>query len=81
MLLGCPWLHNVKLTCDWVNNMITIEGNGIVWTITITKHLNNDTNDQNYSFTTTKITNEHEDVLLEVELDLFAIGSITLLKL
>ncbi len=43
MLLGCPWLHNIKVTHDWVDNMITIEGNGIVWTIAITKHLNNNT--------------------------------------
>ncbi len=43
MLFRCPWLHNIKATHDWVNNMITIEGNGIMWTIAITKHLNNNT--------------------------------------
>jgi hypothetical protein len=43
MLLGRPWLHNIKATNDWVNNMITIEGKRIMWTIAITKHLNNNT--------------------------------------
>jgi hypothetical protein len=30
MLFGRPWLINVKATHDWGNNMITIQGNGIV---------------------------------------------------
>jgi hypothetical protein len=29
MLLWWPWLHNAKVTHDWGNNLITIEGNGI----------------------------------------------------
>jgi hypothetical protein len=39
MLLKHPGLHNVKVTHDWGNNLITIEGNNIVWTIIIMKHL------------------------------------------
>jgi hypothetical protein len=39
MLLGRPWLKDVKVAHDWGNNIVTIQGNGIVRTITITKHL------------------------------------------
>jgi hypothetical protein len=40
MLLGWPWLQNVKEFHDWGTNIITIQGNGTVKTIAITKHLN-----------------------------------------
>jgi hypothetical protein len=30
MLLGRPLLQNAKVTHDWGNNLITIEGNGMV---------------------------------------------------
>jgi hypothetical protein len=30
MLLGRPWLKDVKVAHDWGNNTIIIEGNGIV---------------------------------------------------
>jgi len=39
MLLGRPWLKDVKVAHDWGNKIITIQGNGTVRTITITKHL------------------------------------------
>jgi hypothetical protein len=39
MLLGRPWFKDAKITRDWGNNMITIQGNGIVRTIVVTKHL------------------------------------------
>ncbi len=39
MLLGRPWLKDAKMTHDWGNNTVTIQGNGIIKTITITKHL------------------------------------------
>jgi hypothetical protein len=39
MLLGRPWLRDVKVAHDWGNNTITIEGNGTIRIITITKHL------------------------------------------
>ncbi len=39
MLLGKPWLRDVKMTHDWGSNTITIQRNGIVRTIIITKHL------------------------------------------
>jgi hypothetical protein len=39
MLLGCPWLRDAKLSHDWGNNIIIIQGNGIIRTIPITKKL------------------------------------------
>jgi hypothetical protein len=39
MLLNKPWLKDAKVTHDWGKNIITIQGNGTVKTITMTKHL------------------------------------------
>jgi hypothetical protein len=39
MLLGRPLLRDVKITHDWGSNIVTIQGNGIVRTTTVTKHL------------------------------------------
>jgi len=39
MLLGRPWLKDVKVALDWGNNIITIQRNGKVKTIIIAKHL------------------------------------------
>jgi hypothetical protein len=39
MLLGRPWLKDVKVANDWGSNNVTIQGIGIIRTITITKHL------------------------------------------
>jgi hypothetical protein len=38
-MLGKPWLKDVKVAHDWGSNIITIQGNGTVRTIIITKHL------------------------------------------
>jgi hypothetical protein len=37
MLLGHPWLRDVKMSHDWGNNTITIQGIGIIRTIHVTK--------------------------------------------
>jgi hypothetical protein len=42
MLLGRPWLKDVKVAHDSGTNIVTIQGNGIVKTMTITKHLGGD---------------------------------------
>ncbi len=39
MLLGRPWLRDAKVTHGWGNNIVTIQGNGTVKTILVTKHL------------------------------------------
>jgi hypothetical protein len=41
MLLGRPWLRNACVTHDWGNNLIIIEGNGMVQIVIVTKHLDN----------------------------------------
>jgi hypothetical protein len=38
-MLGRPWLKDVKVAHDWGSNIITIQGNGIIRTIIVTKHL------------------------------------------
>ncbi len=83
MLLGPPWLQDVKVMHNWGNNLINIEANGIVHTITLTKHLDNNTKRLElllcYDFVN-GITDEEEYMLLAVELDLFGIGTIILLE-
>ncbi len=39
MLLGKPWLRDVKVEHDWGNNIVTIQGNGTIRIITVAKHL------------------------------------------
>jgi len=39
MLLRRPWLKDVKVAHDWGSDTITLQGNGIIRTIIITKHL------------------------------------------
>jgi hypothetical protein len=40
MLLGRPWLKDVKVAHDWGSNIVTMQGNGIVRTIIVTKCYN-----------------------------------------
>ncbi len=39
MLLGRSWLRDAKMAHDWGSNIVTIQGNGTIRTIIITKHL------------------------------------------
>jgi hypothetical protein len=39
MLLGRPWLRDAKVAHDWGSNIVTIQGNGTIRIITVTKHL------------------------------------------
>ncbi len=39
MLLGRPWLKDAKVTHDWGNNVIIVQGNGIIETISINRKL------------------------------------------
>jgi len=39
MLLRCPWLKDAKVSHNWGNNTITIQGMGTIRTIPITKKL------------------------------------------
>jgi len=38
-LLRKPWLRDAKVVHDWGNNIMMIQGNGMVKTIVVTKHL------------------------------------------
>ncbi len=84
MLLGRPWLWDAKVTHDLRNKLISIEGNGIIHTIAITKHLDNNIKCPKvllcYNFDN-GVTNEEEDVLLVIESNLFIIDIIILLEL
>jgi hypothetical protein len=67
MLLSWPWLCNARVIHDLGSNLIIIESNGTVWTIAITKHLNNNTKCpkvlQCYDLME-GVTNEKEKILL-----------------
>jgi hypothetical protein len=39
MLLITPWLKDAKVTHDWGNNVIIVQGKGIVKTISVNKKL------------------------------------------
>lgn len=83
-MLFIPWLHNVKVIYELSNNLITIEGNGIVHIITITKYMHNNTKRQGvflyYDFIN-EVDNEEEDVVWETKPHLFMTNIITLMKL
>jgi hypothetical protein len=83
-MLFIPWLHNIRVIHELGNNLITIEGNGIVHIIAITKYMDNNTKWQEvflyYDFIN-EVTNEKEDVVLETNPHLFVTNIITLLKL
>jgi hypothetical protein len=83
MLLGRSWLQDAKVTHDWGNNLINIEGNGTIYTIAIIKHLDSNTKCPKvflyYDFVN-EVKDEKKDMLLATEPDLFTINIITLIK-
>lgn len=80
MLFNRPWLRNAKITHDWKNNMIMIQGNVIVRTIVATKHLSSKLKRLEILLCfdyQNGITNEEEDLMFVSEL-LFSISTINL---
>jgi hypothetical protein len=79
MLLGRPWLRDVKVAHDWGSNIVTIQGNGTIRTIIITKHLGGEIRRQEvllcYDYQN-GITYEEEDIIFAIEPELFSIGTI-----
>jgi hypothetical protein len=79
MLLGKPWLRFTKVTHDWGNNVIIVQGNGIVRTIYVNKKLGVEMKRPQvlvcYDLME-GLTNEKEDMIFETELELFSIGTI-----
>jgi hypothetical protein len=79
MLLGRPWLKDAKVTHDWKNNIIIIQGNGIVITISINKKLGAKSKRPQVLVChdlLEELTNEEEDLIFEIELELLPIGTI-----
>jgi hypothetical protein len=81
MLLGRPWLRDVKVAHDWGNNIVTIQGNGTIKIITVTKHFRGEVKRPKmllcYDYQN-GITNEEEDIIFAIEPELFSIGTINL---
>jgi hypothetical protein len=65
-MLGRPWLRDVKMAHDWGSNNVTIQRNGTIKTITVTKHLGGEVRRlevllcYNYQ---NGITNEEKDII------------------
>jgi hypothetical protein len=79
MLLGCPWLRDAKLSHDWGNNIIIIQGMGTIRIIPIAKKLGTPIKhpkvlvcyDFHYG-----IFNEEKDFTFAIEPRLISIGPI-----
>jgi hypothetical protein len=66
---------------DWGNNLITIEGNGMMRTIVMTKHFDNNTKGFEILLFYNMIEGmTNKEIIFIVELKLFTIGTITLLE-
>jgi hypothetical protein len=76
-------LHNACIIHDWGNNLITIEGNGTLQPITITKHLdrNNKHPEVLLCYDLMVHVSNKEKLLLVAKPNLFTIEIITLPKL
>jgi hypothetical protein len=76
MLLGHPWLKDAKLSHDWGNNIVIIQGTCIVRTIPIIKKLGGQTKRPEvlmcYDFHF-GISNEKKDVMFAIELNMFSL--------
>jgi hypothetical protein len=83
MLLGRPWLRDAKVAHDWGSNTITLQGNGTIRTIIVTKHLGSEVRRPEvllcYDYQN-GITDEKEDIIFTIEPKLFSIGTISLPK-
>jgi len=83
MLLGRPWLRNAKVTHDWGNNVITVQGNGTFKTISVNRKLGVETRRPQllvYYGLMESLTYEEEDLIFEIEPKLILIGTIIRLE-
>jgi hypothetical protein len=83
MLLGRPWFRDVKVTHDWGNNVIIVQGNGIFRTISANRKLGAKSKRPQllaYYDLMERLTYEEEDLIFETKLELFSIGKIMLSK-
>ncbi len=81
MLLGRPRLKDAKVAHDWGSNIVTIQGNGTIRTIIITKHLGSEIRRPEmllcYDYHN-GIIDEEENIIFAIEPVLFSIGTISL---
>ncbi len=81
MLLEKPWLKDTKVAHDWGNNIVTIQGNGTIKTIIVTKHLGGEVKKPKvllcYDYQN-GIIDEKEDIIFVEEPNLFSIRTIGL---
>ncbi len=71
MLLGRPWFKDVKVTHDWGNNVITIQSNGTIRTISINKKLRAKSKRPQVLICydlLERLTDEKEDIIFETKL-------------
>jgi len=82
MLLGCPWLRDVKMSHDWGNNTIIIQGTNTIKTIFVTKKLGTPTKHPEvlvcYDFHS-GIFDKKKDLMFATKPRLFSIGIIVVL--
>jgi hypothetical protein len=83
MLLGRPWLKDIKVAHDWGSNIVTIQRNGTTRTITVTKHLGGEVKILElllcYHYQNC-ITNEEKDIIFATKPKKISIGIINLPK-
>ncbi len=82
MLLRRPWFRDANVTHDWGNNVITIQGNGIIKIISVNKKLGGETRRPQIHIShdlLEGLTNEEEDLIFLIEPKLFSIGTIIIL--
>jgi hypothetical protein len=76
MLLGHPWLKDAKMSHDWGNNIIVIQGADTIKTIPIIKKLGTPTKRLEVLVFHFIISNEEEDLMFATELGLFSLRTI-----
>ncbi len=78
-MLGRPWLRDAKVAHDWGNNIITIQRNETIRTITVMKHLGDEVKRPKmllcYDYQN-GVIDEEEDIIFATESKLFSIGTI-----
>jgi len=81
-LLGKPWLEDAKVIHDWGNNVIIVQGNGIVKAIYVNKNMGVETRKPQVFFCydlMERLTIEKENLIFETEPKLFLICTIIIL--
>ncbi len=83
MLLRRPWLRDAKVTHDWGNNVIIVQGNAIVRTILVNRKLGAKTIRPQilvcYDLME-RLIDKEEDLIFETKPKLFSIGTTILSK-